>query len=319
LGGFSTQAAWLALVYNALAFGLQPVAGWLADRSRRYRELLLAGLASSAAALLLFGLAPALAIGLAGLGSAALHTAGGGLAIQATPGKAAGPGWFAAPGVLGLAIGGLLATQAVDPTWPLVLALAGCGLLAAALCPKRSALLAQLDHRLAGTSASELIIVLLILALALRSTLWTGLQLQAGSQASPFLWLALVAALGKALGGMLSDWLECQRWMPVALVLAALLLTLGASGGPGNLAFLAGVFFLQSITPALLAALGVALPGRPALAASLGLGSAVILGSLPALAGWSSLLDSPVAVLLVLASIGVLAWHGISAQRSVSG
>ena len=103
LGGSTTQAGWLAIGYNGLAFGLQPLTGWLVDRTRRYREMLLAVLALSVVALVLFGLGPALAIGLVGLGSAAHHAAGGGLAIQATPGRAAGPGWFTAPGVLGLA------------------------------------------------------------------------------------------------------------------------------------------------------------------------------------------------------------------------
>jgi len=223
LSGSPSQSGWLALAYNGLAFGLQPLAGWLADRSRRYREMLLAGLALSEMALLLFGFQPWLAIGLAGLGSAALHAAGGGLAIQATPGRASGPGWFAAPGVLGLAIGGLLAAQAIDPTWTLVLALAGVGAAAATLCPRRSSLTPQPAFQKAGPSASEWIIPLLVLTLALRSTLWTGLQLQAEVQAGLFLWLALAAALGKAFGGMLADQLSWRRWILGALALASVL------------------------------------------------------------------------------------------------
>lgn len=285
LGGSLERAGWLALAYNALAFGLQPAAGWLADRSGRYREMVLVGLALGGAALLFFAFQPVLAIGLAGLGSAALHAAGGGLALIATPGRAAGPGWFAAPGVLGLALGGLLAAQAVDLTWMLILALIGSGTLGAILCPKRSALIAQPALQKAGPSASEWIIILLILALALRSTLWTGLQLRAEGQSGVFLQVALAAALGKALGGMLADRLTWKRWILSALALAAVLLTVSATDWPGNLALLAGVFFLQSITPVLLAALGGALPGQPGLAASLGLGFAVILGSLPALTG----------------------------------
>ena len=54
LGGSPAQAGWLALAYNGLAFGLQPVAGWLADRSRRYREMVLAGLSLSARGVIAF-------------------------------------------------------------------------------------------------------------------------------------------------------------------------------------------------------------------------------------------------------------------------
>lgn len=285
LGGSLEQAGWLALAYNALAFGLQPAAGWLADRSGRYREILLVGLALSAAALPLFSFRPALAIGLAGFGSTALHAAGGGLAIQATPGRAAGPGWFSAPGVLGLAIGGLLAVQTLNPTWLLVLAFAIAGAWAAMLCPRQSAIVPRPTLQTTSRAYSEWIIPILILALALRSTVWTGLQLQAEDLPDLFLGLALAAALGKALGGRLADQLTWRRWILSALALAAVLLTVSGFYNPNGLVFLAGVFFLQSITPVLLAALGVALPGRPGLAAGLGLGLAVILGSLPVLAG----------------------------------
>lgn len=282
LSGDPVQAGWLALAYNGLAFGTQPGAGWLADRSGRYREMLLAGLALGGAALLLLAFQPALAMGLAGLGSAALHAAGGGLALQATPGRAAGPGFFAAPGVVGLALGGLLAVQGSNPTWMLLLALAATGGMAAFVCPTRRARIAPPNVQ----TNVEWIILWLVLALALRSTVWTGLELRADGQATLLLQIALAAGLGKALGGPLADRLTWRRWVILALALAAVLLTIHGITGGGALALLAGVFFLQSITPALLAALGKALPEQPGLAASLGLGLAVILGGLPVLVGW---------------------------------
>src|SRR5512138_2391302 len=113
------QVALLVLLYNALAFGAQPLVGLAADRAGRPRAALLAGLLAGllllGAALLAFEAQPRLAVALAGLGSAAFHVGGGALALCATRGRAAGPGLFAAPGVAGLALGGWLAISGV---WP---------------------------------------------------------------------------------------------------------------------------------------------------------------------------------------------------------
>ncbi|HXF64915.1 MAG TPA: hypothetical protein VNK95_25030, partial [Caldilineaceae bacterium] len=103
------QVMLLVLLYNVLAFGAQPVAGLLADRWQRPRLAAIAGLCCNGAALLLAPWEARLAVLLAGLGSALFHVGGGGLALCVTPGRASGPGLFAAPGVLGLALGGALA------------------------------------------------------------------------------------------------------------------------------------------------------------------------------------------------------------------
>jgi FSR family fosmidomycin resistance protein-like MFS transporter len=179
-------------------------------------------------------------------------------------------------------LGGLLAAQGDSAIWVLLLALAAAGGLAAFVCPARQPRLAQPKEQ----AGYEWLILTLILALALRSTVWTGLELRAEGQATLLLQIALAAGLGKALGGLLADRLSWWRWIIVALALASSLLVIhGMIANKGVFLLLAGVFFLQSLTPALLAALGQALPGRPGVAASLGLGLAVILGGLPALAG----------------------------------
>lgn len=114
----------LLLVYNALAFAGQAVTGPLTDRTGRARHAAVAGLGLVALALLLmpstwWGAAIA-----AGCGSALFHVAGGALALASTPGRAAGPGLFAAPGVLGLCAGGALAIAGADLRWTLIVMLA---------------------------------------------------------------------------------------------------------------------------------------------------------------------------------------------------
>lgn len=101
------QVGLMLLLYNFLAFAGQPVAGLLVDRLKRPRTAVLVALLLTSAVLLVGRADPISAVALAGLGSALFHVGGGALALGATPGRAAGPGIFAAPGVLGVALGGI--------------------------------------------------------------------------------------------------------------------------------------------------------------------------------------------------------------------
>ncbi|MDY7012437.1 MAG: MFS transporter, partial [Cyanobacteriota bacterium] len=93
------------LGYNALAFGAQASAGLLVDRAAKPRLAAIAGLLFLALALLVPPAEPTVAILLAGLGSALFHPGGGAIAHSLSPGKTTELAVFAAPGVVGLAIG----------------------------------------------------------------------------------------------------------------------------------------------------------------------------------------------------------------------
>ena len=99
------NGALLVLLYNGVAFGLQPVAGLALDAWNQPRRGAALGLLCTA--LGLFASLHSLALGvlLTGIGSAFLHAGGGAVAIQARPGRAAQIGLFAAFGVVGLALG----------------------------------------------------------------------------------------------------------------------------------------------------------------------------------------------------------------------
>lgn len=307
------QAGMLALLYNGLAFGLQILIGIWADHLLYPQRLVAVGLLVSGLGCLLGG-EPALATMLLGLGSAALHAAGGGLSIAVTPGKAFGPGLFAAPGVLGLALGSGLATQTTAPAWlfsPLLLALAiGVSFLHPPISIRPRRVFALFQGR------NESIIVLLVTAFALRSAIWTSYQLIYQKAGNWLLWAGVAAFLGKACGGLLADRIGQQRWGTTSLILSAPLLALHDTPG----AFLAGVFLLQASTPVILAALGQWMPGWPATAASLGLGVAVLLGMLSVLIGGGKLLGRPtglvtVALLALLAA--VLLWFAMKGAYSL--
>ncbi len=307
----------LSALYFLLAFGGQPAAGLLVDRLGRPRAAALAGLLLGGAALLLVRW-PFIAVTLAGVGSAMFHVGGGALALCATQGRAVGPGLFAAPGVAGLAIGGVLAATNHFVTWPFLVLSTSLGVAIACLelpplpYPRRR------DEPVFETH--DLVMLTLLTAIALRSAVWNTFQLLLAGNLALLFGVGLAAAIGKALGGLLADWLGWRRWTVGALLAAAALLTF-ADERPA--ALLVGVALLQSATPAALAATGQMLPRQPATAAGLALGLAIVLGGLPFVGGLGQTMNAPpvVALLTILAAIGfwIAARPAQAMLRSSSG
>jgi len=287
------QVGALVLLYNLLAFGLQPIAGMLADQVGRPRAVGVVGLLLVAAGLALAPVAALPAVALAGLGGAAFHVGAGALALRAGGGRAALPGLFAAPGVLGLAIGGALAVGQIA-AGPYFLALT-VGLAAWMIFirvepavegwPATSGPVAdsmgEACHK-QEIDGHDLIMLALLAAIALRSLVWTGLQAMMAGNIELLLGMGLAAAAGKAVGGLLADRMGWRRYCLATLAAAALLISLGEGQ---KWALLLGVGLLQSATPAALAAAWQLLPGRPATAAGLALGLAIAAGGLPGAIG----------------------------------
>ena len=321
------QVAALALLYNTLAFGLQPLAGlWVDQRRWPALRFVAAGLWLGGLGCLLARISAqpafaALAVLLLGPGSCLLHAAGGGLSITATPGQALGPGLFAAPGVLGLALGGALAawggplpTEVVPDAKVWALLLFGIGGIVAFVkqpAPARPSPAGQPVEAI--FQGHERILLLLVLAFALRSAVWVTFQALRQGEVTVLLWLGAAAALGKLLGGPLADWLGWRRWGVGGLAAAALLLAFSPGRFP---LLLVGLFLLQTSTPILLAAAGQELPTHPATAASLILGLATLLGGLPALLGGSQAFSAPLILLLATAAAAAALWGGLCPARN---
>lgn len=287
LAGCGADAALLLLLYNALAFGAQPVAGLAVDALRAWRPAAALALAAMAGALLL-GPNPA-GVLLAGLASGVFHVSAGALVGRAGPG-AGGLGAFAAPGVLGLVVGGAAGAAGWSAT-VLVVALVA---VAAAVPLLDSAEPSGEPPAHDGWEPHDAVMVLLLAAVALRSTLWTSLQLVAAGDLPMLALLACAAAAGKVGGGLAADRFGLRRWSLGALAAAAPLLAFGASH-PVTLAL--GVALLQSTTAAFLRASLSLFPSRPGFASGLVLGLAVALGGVPALAGAGPL--GPLAMLVL--------------------
>ena len=108
-----------------LGFGAQPLIGYFADGVRSPRTFASGGMALLAASLISravgFG---ELAVLMVCLGSAAFHVGAGALTLRSCGGRlGAAAGLFAAPGVIGLAIGGAIAVSGHYLYLPFVAAL----------------------------------------------------------------------------------------------------------------------------------------------------------------------------------------------------
>lgn len=304
------QVSVLVLLYNLLAFGAQPIVGWGTDRLRRPRAVAVMGLALLGLALFVMRFQPVLAVILAGIGSATFHVGGGALALCATQGRAAGPGLFAAPGVLGLAIGGVLAITNHILVWPFLILLALLAVLVLALELPTLPYTTQESEPL--FESHDLIMLVLLAAIALRSLVWTTLQYLLQMRLEMVLMMAVAAMVGKALGGFLADYVGWRRWTLGALLGAALLLNVGARQ---PWALMLGVALLQSATPAALAATVRLMPRQPATAAGLALGLAIALGGLPMLGGWTPSIGSPLVLAVIVASAAGLLVLALTLQR----
>jgi MFS transporter, FSR family, fosmidomycin resistance protein len=290
----------LILLYNVLAFGGQVPAGMLVDRLGKPKLALVLSIAMMAAALLLFPIAPLAAICLAGFGGAFFHVAGGMLALLAYPESAVGAGLFAAPGVMGLALGGYLAWIGT-PALPW-LALLGLGIMASIIAlpyPQPTQTTAQPAHT-ATLDWHDLLMLVLLLGIGLRSAVWNAFQLFHDHEHGLLLILAGAAMLGKVAGGLAANRWGWRRYAIAAMVVATPLLTLG---GTSPWALVPGIFLLQSATPAAVMGMYRLMPRTPATAIGMCFGLAIAAGGIPAMMGWQ---PPPwlVATLLVLAIAG---------------
>jgi FSR family fosmidomycin resistance protein-like MFS transporter len=265
----------LILLYNLLAFGFQPLVGMLFDRIGQPKRGAVTGLLLTLTGLLVIPLNLNIAILLIGIGSACLHAGGGSVAITSIPGKASGVGVFAAFGVVGLALGGVSSIYySANARLMLILLL----VILSAVIWYTPQIFDRSHEQARLQPVPYALLIFFVIAVALRSTVWVGVQMEVPRYSSAALWVAVAAGAGKLVGGFAADRFGWRRWMFGAMAGAGILLVFGNQWLP---AIMAGALMLQSVTPLSIAAAGQALPKFPALAASLALGAAILAGGLP--------------------------------------
>lgn len=293
----------LYLLYNVLAFAGQPFAGLICDRMGRVGAWFGLGGALSAVAMVLVWSRPEVAVICSGVASAFYHSAGGAKAWELGGESALAASVFAAPGVVGLALG--LAFGGSLTVFGAILS--GGGLVAVlALFFVITAGLAAEEGRRAGERGISLGLVggvlswLIVLAIAVRSFAWS-LGQETFFPPEYAVGLAVAAALGKAVAGWLADKLGAGKVTVGALALAAGFLM---PGGTQSWWFFPAVVALQAGTGPMMALVLREWPRHPAFGSGLAQGLAVALGGVPLLM-LSRLASAPVilaAVALVVAA-----------------
>ncbi len=275
------------LGYGLLAFGTQPVIGFVADRSGSYRHIAAAGAAMALVAPLV-ALTPGAivpAVLLAGLGNAAFHVGAGAFSLKVTPGRALAPGLFVAPGAAGLAIGTVAGRAGASP-WPFVLVLAVLTtmLVATLRMPEARAVFVQTPGARAPVRPApgvEYLLLLVLLVVTVRSFVGTAVVYPWRTEPWMLVVITMAVVSGKALGGALADRFGRLAVGATTLLIAAPLLVAGAAW---PLLGIAGLLAFNVTMPITLVAIADVMPKYPGSAFGLTC-VALITGAFPALIG----------------------------------
>lgn len=270
----------LYLLYNVLAFAGQPLAGVLCDRLGGMRWWFGLGGLLSAGSLLVAEGNPVMAVVCAGVASAFYHSAGGALAWELGGRRTLAAALFSAPGVVGLAVGlgvgsGLDYGQRLIGGGGLVVSLAMLAVVlrGAEQGEKSSDTVHRRGFGLMGSAVGWLIVI----AIAARSFAWSAGQ-QAIFPVDYAVGLAVAAAIGKAMAGVLADRVGAGKIAVLALAVAAGFMVGGKADARW---FFPAVVALQAATGPMMTLIFNEWPRYPALASGLAQGLAIALGAVP--------------------------------------
>ena len=251
------------LVYNVIAFGLQPVIGYLCDTYRKIPveiigfPLLIAGV--------LFRPIAALSIALIGLGNAFFHIAGGVDSLRNSSGKMARSGVFVSSGALGVALGSMAGKAGCLPVFIPIGVLLLCLFLLYPCYLKR---LRSKDAAVVFSLAKPdlkpgLIILLAAVSIMIRSYAGSIIPTEWRTTTLLFTFPAIGAFLGKFSGGFIADRVGARKAAVFSLLTATVLVTFG---NVNPLIYLIGIVFFNMSMSVTLCAIVSVLPFNPGLA-----------------------------------------------------
>lgn len=284
--GFNTNDFFILIVtYNIIAFWLQAPLGFIVDKYQVPKESAFIGCILVLSSFFIFNI-PALVIILSWLGNAFFHVGGWSISLNFNPQKATAPGIFVAPGALGLTLGILIGKSEIFTFWPFILLLiASCIFIIFNEIPKINYQKISIKTKI---NYFELIILLLLLSVSIRSLYWlTAIFLW---KSNTFLLFALTIAVvaGKALGGFFADKFGWIKTAIFSLIISAPLL---AFFQDSPLLVIIGTFLFQITMPITLTVLSYMLPGRSATAFGLTV-LALIIGAFPVYMNITPLLNN---------------------------
>jgi FSR family fosmidomycin resistance protein-like MFS transporter len=300
----------IVLLYNVLAFGLQAPIGYLIDILRLPVHTAVLGCLLTGAAVLLWQF-PVASILLAGIGNALFHVGGGVVSLNLDYGKASLPGIYVAFGAMGLFIGGLAGRSAGFMPWPFAVLL---GLVVIAMLAVKSPYIDYDTEPGRGNLHPyfELIILLLMLSIVVRSVVGLAMVFPWRSNMALAVLLTIGIVLGKALGGILADRFGWMKVSVLSLLISAPLLAFGS-----EYPYLAipALFLFNMTMPITLTAAANLLPGRTGFAFGLTT-LALIIGALPSFTPLKAWLNQPIILLIIIVLSAVSLLIGLRFYQS---
>ncbi|OQB20276.1 MAG: hypothetical protein BWY11_02512 [Firmicutes bacterium ADurb.Bin182] len=276
-GGAALQTVAVGfLLYNILAFGLQPFIGYACDARKGIP------VAATGCALLLTGLAlislPWVSLVLCALGNACFHVGGGIDSLVHANGRMARSGIFVSSGAIGVSLGMMAGQSESVPLYVPMLLIAVCGIALLVIDKRtgreRSIMRFNITGALLPFSA---MLALCLFSIVIRAYIGASVPIPWKTTALLMLLPSIGACSGKAAGGYLADKFGAKSTGVVTLLLSIPFLCLGY----GHPVFCTVGIFLFNITmPVTLCAVASGFPHNPGL--SFGLTTLGLLcGSVP--------------------------------------
>ena len=263
-GTHSTQVITLGfLAYNAIAFGFQPLIGYLCDVNRK-TPIELIGCPLLIIGLLLMHI-PAAAIILIGMGNAVFHIAGGIDSLRHSNGKMARSGVFVSSGALGVAFGSLAGKSGTlsvyIPIGVLIICLASLYVVYRKRMGKKDT---ETVFSIAKPNLNYGTILLIAsVSILIRSYAGTILPAEWKTTTVLFLFPAIGAFIGKISGGFIADKIGAKPASVFSLFMAAVL---GAFGYMNPWIYLTAIILFNMSMSVTLCAIASVLPLNPGLA-----------------------------------------------------
>lgn len=293
------------MLYNLLAFALQPCLGWFSDLRGVYRAVSAAGPWLVALAVVSGVAFPWTGAVLAGLGNACFHVGVAGALLPRSGGRALEPGIFVGPGAIGIFAGVWMGANLYDWRITMVPLLLGSGVRLWLLVPARTSGPATAER--GHVAFLVAVVAALFCSAAIRGAVAGVLTGGWRSSVTAGLMLAAAACCGKCLGGWAADRYGWQRTATLALVLSAPLIFAGTRSLS---AAICGMLLFQFSMSVTLAGAYAVMPRRPALAfglPSLALGLASLPDFTPFPRAHAALVRS-LLIPVILVSAAMLWW-----------
>ncbi len=291
----------MLVIYAILGFGLQLPAGMLLDRMKQVKPFAVVSICLLVFSTVMYFSDPVVAIIITGFAGAGIHVTGGAICLQVS--GTSGPlGFFTAPGVLGLTLGGILGTFSPVCLLTALLLIVAVALLIAGNIPAYQAM--QKKERPLDTH--DLVMMGILLIMCFRSFIFDVMNSAAFHFENGMLVFGLSAFAGKIIGGFLAERIGWKKFIYITLPLSFLLFQ---AGRDNVYAMAFGIACLQSSVPLTLLMMSRSLPLFPATASALSLGTSVAIAGLPLYLGNSGVSNNSTSIINLLIFAGLfIAW-----------